>query len=154
MSVKEKRKTMSAAQLERDRALYAKQLKFVVSGTKMVSYISMMLLAIWALQDQTDWFWNPAIQHIPFAKIPSKLALLYFVETAHYMYTLIAMYYEPKMKDRLQMAIHHIFTLTLLVTSYVCNTMKYGTSIMLLHDFSDPLMEIAKMFNYADIEWV
>jgi len=144
---------MSAAQMIRHRALNSKQLKFVISGTKMFSYVSMLLLAVWALQDQQDWFWNPKTQHIPFTRIPWRLSLLYFVETAHYLYTLISMYYEPKMKDRLQMTVHHIFTITLLTTSYVFNTMKYGTSIMILHDISDPLMEIAKMFNYANNQW-
>lgn len=30
-------------------------------------------------------------------------------------------------------------------------TVKYGTAIMSLHDFSDPWMEAAKLFNYASI---
>lgn len=32
--------------------------------------------------------------------------------------------------------------------------MKYGTSIMVLHDFSDPWMEAAKLFNYMNWEAV
>lgn len=31
--------------------------------------------------------------------------------------------------------------------------MKYGTSIMVLHDFSDPWMEAAKLFNYVGTIW-
>lgn len=127
--------------------------KFVVAETKLFSYMFFFAFSAWALQDQWDWFWDPSKQHLVTAEIPWRLKGLYFMETAHYLYTLIAMFFEPKMKDRVQMVFHHVFTITLLGTSYYSGTLRYGTTIMVLHDFSDPWMEAAKLFNYSAISW-
>lgn len=58
------------------------------------------------------------------------------------------------MKDRTEMMIHHAVTLSLLTTSFVGNTTKYGLAILILHDLADPLMEIAKIFFYTNVKWV
>lgn len=84
----------------------------------MISYILLLGLSWWALEGESGWFWDASVQHLPFDKIPSRLKGLYFIETAYYLYTLVAMFFEPKMKDRKQMIFHHIFTITLLATSY------------------------------------
>lgn len=98
--------------------LEKKRWKFVVAATKLTSYLFFFAFSIWALQEQGYWFWNPQIQHQPFVQIPWRLKMLYFMETAYYAYTLVSMFFEPKMKDRPQMVFHHLFTMTLLCTSY------------------------------------
>ena len=117
----------------------------------MISYLGLLMTAFVCLMDETEWFLDPFVQHIHFSvKIPRGVKVLYLMETSYYVYTLFAMFWEPRMKDRNQMLIHHLFTLFLLITSYVYNGVKYGASIVVLHDISDPLMETAKLFNYAD----
>ncbi|PJF19336.1 hypothetical protein PSACC_00854 [Paramicrosporidium saccamoebae] len=121
-----------------------KRWKFVVSATRMISYAFFIGFTAWAVQGQSSWFWDSNAWHYPFDHVPWRMRTLYFMETAFYLYTLVSMFFEPKMKDRGQMVTHHIFTITLLT--------KYGTLIMLLHDLSDPWMEAAKLFNYLDIQ--
>ncbi|KAF7246996.1 Ceramide synthase 5, partial [Varanus komodoensis] len=47
------------------------------------------------------------------------------------------------------MLIHHFATIVLITFSYMNKMVRVGTLIMLLHDASDPLLEVAKMANYA-----
>lgn len=91
----------------------------MVAATKMLSYVFFLAFSVWALQGQWHWFWDPTVWHLG-GKItaPYRLKLLYFMETAYYIYTLFALFWEPKMKDRAQMVFHHLFTITLLTTSY------------------------------------
>ena len=95
-----------------------KRWKFVVAETKLCSYLFFFAFSVWTLQDQWDWFWDTSKQHLVFETVPWRLKMLYFMETAHYAYTLVAMFFEPKMKDRAQMVFHHVFTIILLTTSY------------------------------------
>lgn len=74
--------------------------------------------------------------------------------TAYYIYTSFAIFFEPKMKDRNEMMLHHVVTLSLLISSYMGNLVKYGLSILILHDIADPLMELAKICFYTNIKWV
>lgn len=89
-----------------------------MAATKLVSYVFFFTFAAWALQGQWDWFWDSSKQHIPFEKIPWRLKMLYFMEAAYYAYTSVSMFFEPRMKDRPQMMFHHLFTMTLIFTSY------------------------------------
>lgn len=74
--------------------------------------------------------------------------------TAYYIYTSFAIFFEPKMKDRNEMLLHHFVTLSLLISSYAGNVVKYGLAILILHDIADPLMEVAKMCFYTNVKWV
>lgn len=90
-----------------------------MAATKLSSYIFFLAFSYWALQGQWGWFWDSSSHHLGANYvIPYRLRVLYFMETAYYLYTLVAMFWEPKMKDRPQMVFHHLFTLCLLITSY------------------------------------
>ena len=47
------------------------------------------------------------------------------------------------------MLIHHFVTLSLIFLSWVTNFTRIGTSIMLIHDLSDVILEFAKVINYT-----
>ena len=96
-----------------------KQWKFVVAATKLLSYIIFLTISGIVIKRESYWFWDPNIYHYGAnSTIPSAVKGIYFMETSYYIYTLFAMFWEPRMKDRLQMVCHHIFTITLLSTSY------------------------------------
>jgi sphingoid base N-palmitoyltransferase len=107
------------------------------------------MMALW---DQQDWLWNPLsyYQHFPEKSIPTLVHWYYYLEMGYYLHSTVALFTEfPPLKDRPVMLIHHTFTLALLGSSYYLNTLKYGVSIMLLHDISDPFLELAKTALYA-----
>jgi hypothetical protein len=47
------------------------------------------------------------------------------------------------------MFLHHIVTIFLMVFSYICNFVRVGSVILLLHDSADYWLELAKMATYA-----
>ncbi|TBU05620.1 TLC domain-containing protein [Hamiltosporidium magnivora] len=80
--------------------------------------------------------------------IPSKVKFYYFMEFSYYFSSLILLFYEPRMSDFYQMVLHHIITLFLIFGSYFKNLLRYGVTVMIIHDISDPFMEFAKLNFY------
>lgn len=111
---------------------------------------------LFAIQSEYGWFWNPYEYHLPYPsnKVPERILNFYALETGYYLYSTVAVFFEPRMKDRNQMFVHHIFTSFLLVSSYLGNTTKFGVPIMLLHDVADPPMEMAKLCIYTGVDTV
>jgi sphingoid base N-palmitoyltransferase len=64
---------------------------------------------------------------------------------------LFTVFEDVKRKDFLEMAIHHIVTITLLVLSWTCNLIRMGSLVLILHDVADIFLESAKMTKY--IRW-
>ncbi|KAI8848607.1 TLC domain-containing protein [Chytridium lagenaria] len=60
-----------------------------------------------------------------------------------------SVFFDPKQKDIVALLIHHITTVVIILASYFLGLYRIGAVILLLHDVSDPFMEIAKMFVYT-----
>ena len=72
----------------------------------------------------------------------------YLFDLAYWFETSLAIFFEPKMKDRNQMITHHIVTISLIVASYIGGQHRIGLVVMVLHDAADPWMEFAKLMLY------
>lgn len=59
---------------------------------------------------------------------------------------------QPSAFAHARQAMHYKNILT--TTGCFRSLIKYGTSIMVLHDFSDPWMEAAKLCNYTGFKTV
>lgn len=128
--------------------------KFVTSLWKFITYSFFVGYGLYSVSFEGSWFWTPSTYHqvFPRGTVPTLLYWYYQLETSYYLFSLLVIAWEPKMKDRAQMTLHHLVTITLLVTSYVGRMIKFGVPIMLLHDAADPFMELAKMFLYCGQE--
>ncbi|KAI8900254.1 TRAM/LAG1/CLN8 homology domain-containing protein [Globomyces pollinis-pini] len=75
----------------------------------------------------------------------------YNIEMGGYLYAIFMIPYEPKQtkKDLVAYLIHHTATLLLLWLSYIYSFHRGGIIVAVLHDVSDPLMELAKIVLYA-----
>lgn len=95
-------------------------LKFNTAAWKLTSYSLLVLTGLWALQNQWHWITDPECYISIFKDniIPWRLKVYYRVEVAHYLFSIVAMKCEPRMKDHLQMLTHHFVTLTLIFSSY------------------------------------
>ena len=62
----------------------------------------------------------------------------------------ICQFFDVKRKDFMEMMIHHNATILLMMFSWTGHFTRIGTLVMILHDLADPLLELAKMFRYAN----
>jgi hypothetical protein len=56
---------------------------------------------------------------------------------------------DVRRSDYLQMMLHHLVTIVLLSMGYTVNFVRAGTLIILTHDTADILLELGKLFRYA-----
>jgi hypothetical protein len=86
----------------------------------LTTYVGLVGVACWALNDQWHWVFDIETYASIFRdnSIPWKLRVYYLIEIGYYIFGVFAMLFEPAMKDRLQMFTHHVFTLTLMLSSY------------------------------------
>ncbi|KXS18068.1 longevity-assurance protein [Gonapodya prolifera JEL478] len=125
--------------------------KFAVSLWRFTTYGSMAVLGFLTLKDEpwlwrTDqWFGNWPAEIFPMGQ---SLRNYYTCIAAHYLYSTYSHFTEPKLKDFWEMFVHHLVTLFLIGGSWAYGFHRVGVFVMILHDISDPFMELAKAANY------
>ncbi|XP_062316649.1 ceramide synthase 2 [Osmerus eperlanus] len=128
--------------------------KFCEASWRFVFYLSAFVGGLLSLYDK-PWFYD--LREV-WAGFPKQSMLTsqyryYMVEIGFYFSLLLSLTFDVKRKDFREQVIHHIATLTLLAFSWSSNYIRVGTVVMVLHDSSDWLLEVGKMFNYAKWEW-
>ncbi|XP_075242501.1 ceramide synthase 6-like [Convolutriloba macropyga] len=84
--------------------------------------------------------------------IPLDIHFYYFIELAFY--TAATLHHISKTssaaanKDYWVMLVHHISTIALIASSFYINVYRVGAMVMLLHDWCDPFLEMAKLLKY------
>ncbi|RVE67178.1 hypothetical protein OJAV_G00115060 [Oryzias javanicus] len=73
----------------------------------------------------------------------------YMMELGFYISLLLSVVLDVRRKDFWEQVVHHVVTIALISLSWVVNYIRAGSLIILVHDTSDYIMELAKMFNYA-----
>jgi len=73
---------------------------------------------------------------------------LYFFEASWYFSGMISLFVDAKKKDFFQMLPHHVFTVLLLMISFHDSHMRVGAVVFVLHNISDPFLQMAKLFKY------
>jgi len=73
------------------------------------------------------------------------------VELAFYWSLSFSQFTDVRRKDFIEMFIHHLTTIALLSFSWTCNLTRCGALVLVVHDFSDIFLELAKMFHYAKL---
>lgn len=79
---------------------------------------------------------------------PLKVSFYFIYEFSFYITELQYLLIHYDMKDKNQMVVHHIVTLTLIGGSYFMGYSRYGMVVMAIHDIADPFLESAKLFVY------
>ncbi|KAJ3506046.1 hypothetical protein NLJ89_g7092 [Agrocybe chaxingu] len=96
--------------------------------------------------DPTDlWLDYP---HLPLA---APVKFYYLTQTAFYLHQILILNAEARRKDHVQMMTHHIITVVLMLASYFTNFTRVGCIIMVLMDWCDIFLPLAKMIRYLEI---
>ncbi|EIW82364.1 longevity-assurance protein [Coniophora puteana RWD-64-598 SS2] len=93
---------------------------------------------------QTKYLWAE-YPHVPLA---GTVKLYYLTQTAFYSHQILILNAEAHRKDHVQMMTHHIITVILMVASYFSNFTRVGCLIMVLMDWCDIWLPLAKMLRY------
>ena len=149
-------KTDSAAHLSDDienfelKKIQNTRVKFVVSGWKFINYCITSAIGIYCLSVE-EWMWNPVLyfKNFDFQSLSAPIKLYYQIGLASYIYASISVFIQPKQKDFYIMLVHHVTTLFLIYTSLLSGLHRIGSVILVLHEISDPFMEVAKLFLYS-----
>lgn len=125
--------------------------KFSECLWRFVFYLAAWVYGIAVLYDK-HWAWDTRQFWInyPYQKVTDDIYWYYIIELSFYLSLLVTQFFDVKRKDFWQMFLHHIVTILLLAFSYVCNFVRVGSVILLLHDSADYWLELAKMTTYAN----
>lgn len=98
------------------------------------------------LSDPTDLWLN--YPHIPLA---GPVKFYYLMQAAFYLHQVLILNAEARRKDHVQMMTHHVITITLIGQSYFANFTRVGCVILVLMDWCDIWLPLAKMLRYIDL---
>ncbi|NXM57774.1 CERS4 synthase, partial [Illadopsis cleaveri] len=118
-----------------------------------------------ALLYDKSWFWDHTMCWLKFSQqaelshylslvlhpLPPVLGWFYFLELSFYCSLVATLPFDMKRKEEI---IHHITTIILIFVSYCANMIWFGMIVMLVHDASDYILEIAKILCYVKGKWV
>nr|XP_033781564.1 ceramide synthase 2 [Geotrypetes seraphini] len=124
--------------------------KFREASWRFTFYLLAFIAGLAVLLDK-PWFYDTQEVWNGFPKqtmLPSQY-WYYMVELGFYWSLLFSVASDVKRKDFKEQIIHHMATVTLISFSWCANYIRVGTLVMAVHDASDYLLELAKMFNYA-----
>ncbi|NWI55430.1 CERS4 synthase, partial [Calyptomena viridis] len=126
--------------------------KFCEAGWKFTFYFTSFFSGLALLYDK-PWFWDPTLCWLKFPQqpLPPALGWFYLLELSFYCSLVATLPFDVKRKDFKEQIIHHIATITLIFVSYCANMIRFGIIIMLVHDASDYILELAKMLHY--LKW-
>ena len=71
------------------------------------------------------------------------------LELSFYWSLSISQFFDVKRKDFWEMFIHHNTTIILMMFSWTTHFTRLGTLVLIVHDCTDHLLELAKLFRYA-----
>ncbi|NXM65225.1 CERS4 synthase, partial [Serilophus lunatus] len=123
--------------------------KFCEASWRFTFYFISFFSALALLYDK-PWFWDPTVCWLKFPRqpLPPALGWFYLLELSFYCSLVATLPFDVKRKDFKEQIIHHIATITLIFASYCANMIRFGMIVMLVHDASDYILELAKMLHY------
>ena len=139
--------------------------KFCEGGWRFIFYTSMFIYGLIVLYSK-PWLWNVGAcwEQYPYHTVGWDIWLYYMIgeicllviiiicltsEIGFYISLSITQFVDVKRKDFFQNMVHHIVTIFLLGFSWSCHFIRIGTLVLIIHDCSDPLLELAKLVKYV-----
>ncbi|KAG8837689.1 sphingosine N-acyltransferase lag1 [Serendipita sp. 400] len=86
----------------------------------------------------------------PHNPLPGPLKVYYLTQCAFWIHQLLIVNAEARRKDHIQMNAHHVITICLVFASYFLNLTRVGCLILVLMDFCDIVLPLAKMLRYLE----
>ncbi|KAF8897488.1 TLC domain-containing protein [Infundibulicybe gibba] len=135
------------------RQMHRSVLRFAEQGWSAVYYPLQWSFGLYVHRNLPTRIFSPTDlwQNYPHIPIPTPVKLYYLTQTAFYLHQVLILNAEARRKDHLQMMTHHVITVFLMGTSYFSNFTRVGCLIMVLMDWCDIFLPIAKMLRYIEV---
>lgn len=91
-------------------------------------------------------------QDYPHIELDVRIKQFYLVVLAYWITQLYVLHVEARRKDHYQMFTHHIITCALVIGSYTSYYTRIGHVVMIIMDFVDFTLSLAKVFKYLGFE--
>jgi len=132
------------------RQLHRSMIRFAEQGWSVIYYPLQWCFGLYVHRNLPTRVLNPVdlwhgYPHIPLA---GPIKFYYLLQTAFYIHQILILNAEARRKDHVQMMTHHVITVFLMLTSYYTNYTRIGCLIMVLMDWCDIWLPLAKMFRY------
>jgi hypothetical protein len=98
-------------------------------------------VAPWILDTNENW------RNWPHHSVSPMMDLYVQLELGCYLHQLY--WTEVSRSDAVEMILHHLITITLISTAYMCNFLRFGSTILIVHDTADIFLEYGKCLNYT-----
>lgn len=103
------------------------------------------------VEEQPGWlhdselFWKGWPDH----ELAPSIQYLYALYFGFYIHQMMFLFIDTRSSDFVALVVHHLITLTICGASWALSFYRIGAFTMVLHDFSDIFLELAKCFNYT-----
>ncbi|OBZ77140.1 Sphingosine N-acyltransferase lag1 [Grifola frondosa] len=135
------------------RKMHRSVLRFAEQGWSVIYYTCQWCFGLYVHHNLPTAVLNPVNVWINFPHYPlaGPVKLYYLLQTAFYLHQILIINAEARRKDHWQMMIHHVITVALMAGSYFYNYTRVGCLIMILMDWCDIILPLAKMFRYLSM---
>lgn len=127
--------------------------KFVECGFNVISHIVLTTYGV-SIMVSKPWLWDISNcwENYPYHYIDDDVWWYYTIGLAYFWSATFLQILGPgrSVFDKMQMMLHHVFTILLMVFSWTCNFVRIGTLVLLVHECADIPLLIAKMLVYAN----
>jgi len=129
--------------------------KFLDQSWQLVIHVSMSAFELYMLSNETWWddtrtIWQPCP---PTYRPKLVMRIYYLLQLAIWIYTAFShRFLEKPRKDYVVMFSHHVFTIFLVASSFLSNSMVIGMVILFIHDISDIPVDLVKMLNLMRLQ--
>merc|ERR1719397_1428744 len=129
--------------------------KFCETGWRWTFYTFIHIAGIALMWDKA-WVWDitQCWWDYPNHHIDKHIWWYYIVELTFYWSLFFSQFVDVKRKDFWEMFVHHVATIALMVLSWTCHLHRVGSLVLLVHDFADHWLELAKMTRYVQYQRV
>jgi len=136
-----------------ERQMNRSVVRFAEQGWAFVYYTIQCAFGIYVHYQLPTKLLNPKEgiwSNYPNIPLPGPIKFYYLNETAFYLHGLFILNAEARRKDHWQMMTHHVVAVALMFLSYSLNITRVGCLIMVLMDWCDVVLPLAKMFKYLE----
>ncbi|MPC94322.1 Ceramide synthase 2 [Portunus trituberculatus] len=129
--------------------------KFIDCGFNLVCHTTLTVLGM-VVMFSKPWTWDISVTwaDYPHHHVDDDMWWYYMCALSYFWASTFLQVHSSGRStfDKVQMMLHHLFTVLLMVFSWACNFIRSGSLVLLVHEVSDVPLLSAKMLTYAGIK--